>query len=162
MTVITRCAGWAIAIALPAWAAGLVHAAEAQEVRTFEEQFEQSFREGSQGANWPSLQSAPGVPSGEEAEGPRVDNRSRSQGTDPGSRLLMDVANGIITGLIGQPVDVRSGAPDRNRGRLRIPAGHYPPPGSCRVWFVDRPPGQQPPPGGCNVRVPRGAVLVRG
>ncbi len=43
-----------------------------------------------------------------------------------------------------------------------IPAGQYPPPGSCRVWFFDRSPGDQPPPTSCDVRVPSGAVLIRG
>jgi hypothetical protein len=31
----------------------------------------------------------------------------------------------------------------------RVPPGHLPPPGECRLWFPDRPPGQQPPPGRC-------------
>lgn len=46
-----------------------------------------------------------------------------------------------------------------------IPAGHMPPPGSCRIWFPDRPPGRQPPPGNCydlQQKVPPGAILVRG
>lgn len=44
-----------------------------------------------------------------------------------------------------------------------IPAGHYPPPGECRVWYSGRPPGQQPPPGPCGSlvgRVPLGAFLL--
>lgn len=48
---------------------------------------------------------------------------------------------------------------------FRIPPGHYPPPGSCRIWFPNRPPGQQPAPGDCNQldrRVPDGAYLVYG
>lgn len=57
---------------------------------------------------------------------------------------------------------------EKDRGRkegkqagLKIPKGHRPPPGSCRIWHLDRPPGHQPPPTSCNVKVPRGAVLVR-
>lgn len=49
--------------------------------------------------------------------------------------------------------------------KFHIPPGHYPPPGSCRVWFPGRPPGQQPPPGNCSVldrQVPAGAYLVYG
>jgi hypothetical protein len=48
---------------------------------------------------------------------------------------------------------------------VRIPPGHMPPPGSCRIWFPDRPPGQQPPPGRCEAlrhQVPPGAYLVYG
>lgn len=44
--------------------------------------------------------------------------------------------------------------------RLRIPPGHYPPPGGCRIWYPDRPPGQQPPPGRCSP-VPPGAWVLR-
>jgi len=32
----------------------------------------------------------------------------------------------------------------------RIPPGHLPPPGECRVWFYDRPAGHQPPPTSCR------------
>jgi len=47
----------------------------------------------------------------------------------------------------------------------KIPPGHLPPPGSCRIWFPDRPPGHQPPPGRCEelqYKVPPGAYLIRG
>ncbi len=46
---------------------------------------------------------------------------------------------------------------------LRIPPGHLPPPGSCRIWFPGRPPGKQPPPGDCATlahQVPAGAWLL--
>jgi len=39
---------------------------------------------------------------------------------------------------------------DRGRSSYRIPRGHLPPPGSCRVWFYDLPAGQQPPPTSCR------------
>lgn len=47
----------------------------------------------------------------------------------------------------------------------KIPPGHMPPPGQCRIWFPERPPGQQPPPGDCRSlrhHVPQGAMLIRG
>ncbi|MFC5698876.1 tetratricopeptide repeat protein [Pseudomonas sp. GCM10022186] len=50
-------------------------------------------------------------------------------------------------------------------GEVRIPRGHMPPRGKCRIWFPDRPAGQQPAPGKCRKlqgRVPQGAYLVRG
>ena len=33
---------------------------------------------------------------------------------------------------------------------IGVPNGHMPPPGSCRVWYPDRPPGHQPPPTDCR------------
>jgi ABC-type Zn2+ transport system substrate-binding protein/surface adhesin len=49
--------------------------------------------------------------------------------------------------------------------QVKVPPGHLPPPGECRIWFPDRPAGHQPPPGDCRElsrRVPHGAVLVEG
>jgi hypothetical protein len=37
-----------------------------------------------------------------------------------------------------------------HRSSQGIPRGHLPPPGSCRVWYNDRPAGQQPPPTTCR------------
>jgi hypothetical protein len=48
---------------------------------------------------------------------------------------------------------------------FRIPPGHYPPPGQCRIWNPNRPPGLQSPPGPCERlerQVPRGSYLVVG
>ncbi len=48
---------------------------------------------------------------------------------------------------------------------VKVPPGHLPPPGKCRVWFPDRPAGHQPPPGSCHelrYQVPPGAYLVEG
>ena len=53
----------------------------------------------------------------------------------------------------------------RYHSYTRIPPGHLPPPGECRIWFEGRPPGHQPPPGSCRYlsrRVPPGAFLVWG
>jgi len=35
-------------------------------------------------------------------------------------------------------------------GYTRIPNGHLPPPGECRIWYPDRPAGHQPPPFKCG------------
>lgn len=35
-------------------------------------------------------------------------------------------------------------------GHTRIPDGHLPPPGECRIWYPDRPAGHQPPPFKCD------------
>jgi hypothetical protein len=46
---------------------------------------------------------------------------------------------------------------------LGIPEGHLPPPGTCRLWYPDRPPGHQPPPESCRhlrYHVPVGAWLI--
>ena len=39
---------------------------------------------------------------------------------------------------------------DEDRSQLRVPPGHLPNAGQCRVWFPGRPPGQQPRAGGCR------------
>ena len=46
---------------------------------------------------------------------------------------------------------------------FKIPPGHLPPPGECRIWYPGKPPGHQPPPGDCAAlhwRVPPGAWLI--
>ena len=37
-----------------------------------------------------------------------------------------------------------------NRSVLRVPPGHLPRPGECRLWFPGRPPGHQPRAGSCR------------
>jgi hypothetical protein len=44
--------------------------------------------------------------------------------------------------------------------RLRIPPGHYPPPGECRIWYPDRPAGHQPEHIKCGMVPPRGAWVL--
>ncbi len=46
----------------------------------------------------------------------------------------------------------------------RVPPGHMPPPGLCRIWYPGTPPGKQPPPGDCRQlrrNLPPGAWLIR-
>lgn len=47
---------------------------------------------------------------------------------------------------------------------IKVPPGHYPPPGQCRVWHPGRPPGHQPPPVGCDriVAAPGTFILYNG
>lgn len=48
---------------------------------------------------------------------------------------------------------------------VKVPPGHMPPPGLCRIWLPDTPPGHQPPVGNCNKlrhQVPPGATLIYG
>ncbi|MEQ1855535.1 MAG: hypothetical protein ABL963_03640 [Longimicrobiales bacterium] len=48
--------------------------------------------------------------------------------------------------------------------RVRVPPGHMPRPGYCRLWLPDTPPGHQPPPQRCDrlfrAGYPRGAVII--
>jgi len=46
---------------------------------------------------------------------------------------------------------------------LRVPPGHLPPPGECRVWLPGVPPGQQPSPQSCGsarYEAPPGAWII--
>lgn len=96
--------------------------------------------------------------------GRRIDDRYRYAETLDGTRILIDLASGVIAEIL---VDALAPGLDLDRPRvatsgLDIPPGHLPPQGLCRVWYPDLPPGHQPAPGSCNVRVPRGAVLIGG
>ena len=93
----------------------------------------------------------------------------------PGTRLFdasvtFDVTPVVRAGVlvVTIPADRPSGGVTvrpRSAETFRIPPGHYPPPGQCRIWVPNRPPGQQSPPGTCadlERRVPAGAYLVYG
>lgn len=82
----------------------------------------------------------------------------------------------LVAGFIGScaPVIIsRAPFPAPERGEkeiefslnaLGIPNGHMPPPGSCRIWYPNRPAGQQPPPFKCGagrLSIPLGAFLVQ-
>jgi hypothetical protein len=47
----------------------------------------------------------------------------------------------------GERVVVANG--DVESRSLKVPPGHFPKPGECRLWFPSRPPGQQPRAGSC-------------
>lgn len=83
----------------------------------------------------------------------------------------------VSGGLVIEPEPVVIGDPPQNvqhrkyqtrkakKKNFKIPPGHMPPRGTCRVWFYDRPPGHQPPPVSCNrIRrnLPYGAIVIQG
>ena len=89
---------------------------------------------------------------------------------DPGSfaqvRVSATVADGFL--IVRVPASRPSSGIDV-RGEqgvaFHLPPGHYPPPGTCRIWDPGVPPGQQEPPGDCDDlerRVPRGSYLIYG
>jgi hypothetical protein len=46
---------------------------------------------------------------------------------------------------------------------LKVPPGHLPPPGQCRVWLPNVPPGHQPAPQDCasaSYSAPPGAWVI--
>jgi hypothetical protein len=55
----------------------------------------------------------------------------------------------------------------RRARSVRVPPGHYPPPGECRLWYPGVSPGHQPRPVRCSQlmrreRIARGAFLLYG
>ena len=73
------------------------------------------------------------------------------------------VADGYVTWREAR-ITRRARPPVRVRpAGFRVPPGHMPPPGLCRLWFVGRPPGHQPRPDAC-ARVfrmrPRADVII--
>ena len=57
----------------------------------------------------------------------------------------------------------KGGPPPHAHGLLKIPKGHLPKPGMCRIWVPGTPPGHQRKAGGCATlaaQVPEGAWLV--
>lgn len=92
-----------------------------------------------------------------ETEGPRVETSLRVRPAVSGVLLIVRLPSPHPRGAIE--------VVESDGSTFHIPPGHYPPPGSCRIWFPGRPPGHQPPPGDCRVldrQVPRGAYLIYG
>ena len=73
------------------------------------------------------------------------------------SRFASVVALALITAACAPPMRsvpfatrVIVVSDDEDRSQLKVPPGHLPHAGQCRVWFPGRPPGQQPSAGSCN------------
>jgi hypothetical protein len=83
-------------------------------------------------------------------------------------RVPLALALVLVATACTQRTVVVAPAPQAVRGSsttatLRIPPGHLPPPGRCRVWIPGRPPGHQPPPRSCDgiaATAPAGAWIV--
>jgi len=61
--------------------------------------------------------------------------------------------------------DIQYAKRHNNKRMPKIPPGHMPPAGKCRLWYSGSPPGHQPPPCDCEEyegQVPSGAWLIRG
>lgn len=86
------------------------------------------------------------------------DNVEREGEPRPLADLFDEFWIGETIGFVGR-VDPRV-APRR---AVRVPPGHYPPSGACKIWYPGRPPGHQPPPTRCTIDpedVPDRAVLI--
>ena len=82
-----------------------------------------------------------------------------------GTVILESEEGRVIIESKGEKPYSRGTAPYYPGEILKIPKGHMPPPGKCRIWYPDLPPGQQPPAGECEdlqYHVPPGAWLIRG
>jgi hypothetical protein len=76
------------------------------------------------------------------------------------SNIRLTIVAGVLAGTLVLP---GTSAFADEHGKLRVPPGHLPPPGKCRIWYPRRPPGHQPAPGDCRIlsrQLPRGAWLV--
>jgi len=49
-----------------------------------------------------------------------------------------------------------------SHGRFKVPPGHRPPPGMCRLWYPNVPPGHQPPAQECWKMRQRNGYIIYG
>lgn len=91
----------------------------------------------------------------------RDDGSERRARQPARERVAMDTTDSRRSGS-----SYRVGSNDHNRSTASlVPAGYYPPPGSCRIWYYDLAPDQQPPSGSCQrlrSQLPVGARLLKG
>ncbi|HEU4564514.1 MAG TPA: hypothetical protein VFS05_07695 [Gemmatimonadaceae bacterium] len=67
--------------------------------------------------------------------------------------------------LAGAMAAATPAAAQKGRGPAKVPPGHMPPAGMCRVWIDGVPPGRQPAPTDCATarrRAPRNSVILYG
>ena len=79
--------------------------------------------------------------------------------------ILIEPEPVMIGNPTGKEVHHHKNKKHSRRQHIKIPPGHMPPRGMCRIWFKDRPPGHQPTPVSCHrigPRIPYGAVVIRG
>ena len=76
----------------------------------------------------------------------------------------LPVDDGIMGFIEGDPVTVVGYIHAMMDSIPAIEYGHLPPPGECRLWYLDREPGQQPPPKKCEefegMDVPDNALVI--
>ncbi|MGH8383993.1 MAG: tetratricopeptide repeat protein [Pseudomonas sp.] len=97
-----------------------------------------------------------------EAEMAIAKQPTQDTGRDAGAHAETDWAGKAEPAGTMQMANVE---PEPTYAGVKIPRGHMPPAGKCRIWFPDRSPGHQPAPGKCKKlrhRVPSGAYLVHG
>jgi len=73
----------------------------------------------------------------------------RTGGVDDARRAPS--TGGVLGAILGRDTSVLTRSGTRNSDR--IPPGHLPPAGMCRIWIDGVPPGQQPAPTDCQTAV---------
>ncbi len=73
--------------------------------------------------------------------------------------IKLAMVGGLLAGALTLPA-ISAMADDHD---FRVPPGHLPPAGQCRIWYPGTPPGRQPPAGDCRIlsrQLPAGALLI--